>query len=221
MSLYDDPMWLLSHISHSFVLSDESGVSETGLARQEGQLIFTRSLTNRFLKTTFFFSRQMVRQGNSAQAPPRQGPVRAPGRGPRRRGHRAAGPHPRRRPRVRDGGALLQHQAAGRGGRGRRRSRTGGRGRLPPTPEQHGDQAGEDADGQAESRQSQDLLLEGALLPTLRACAVATKCLSGSHSRCAPTVALCATPPAPRGGRVSKPVRSILPPGRNQRGSGG
>ena len=37
MALYDDRAWLLSHISHSFVLSDESGVSEACLNRQQGR----------------------------------------------------------------------------------------------------------------------------------------------------------------------------------------
>ena len=37
MALYDDPIWLLSHINHSFVLSDETGNSELVLNSRDAK----------------------------------------------------------------------------------------------------------------------------------------------------------------------------------------
>jgi hypothetical protein len=39
MALYDDPFWLLSHIAHSFVLSDETGNSELVLTAQDAKFV--------------------------------------------------------------------------------------------------------------------------------------------------------------------------------------
>ncbi len=79
MALFDDKWWLLSHIQHSFVLSDETGMAELALTDKDSAFALKTAREVAAKEGTTEFLRPLEEVGGDQEFKPRSFDIR-PGR---------------------------------------------------------------------------------------------------------------------------------------------